>query len=106
VTFPIWAAAGPTIIGASAGLGSGIGGLIGTIFEARGGSMKPDADAEGAHTTVVRGADGEVKKYQDWEPNEPRDPTDPNRFNPGKRCDKNGPAHRNVRSRNYVAFFL
>lgn len=57
--------------------------------------MEPNSAAEGAHTTFVPDAAGRTKKYQDWEPNEPRDPRDPRKFKPGKRFDRDGPAHTN-----------
>ena len=69
---------------------------LNNYLESRGGNMKPDSRAEGPHTTFVPEAGtGKVKKYQEWAPNEPRHPTDPNRFKPGKRFDKYGPAHTN-----------
>ena len=70
--------------------------LSGHVLEARGGSMKPDAAADGPHSTFVPdGKTGKTKKYQEWTPNEPRAPKDPRRFKPGKRFDQNGPDHTN-----------
>jgi RHS repeat-associated protein len=66
---------------------------VSTTLEARGGSMVPDPAAEGPHTTIKTDATGKVKKYQEW--NLPTDPRDKRDFEPGKRFDKNGPAHTN-----------
>ena len=57
--------------------------------------MQPDPAAEGPHTTFIPDANGRVKKYQEWVPNEPRHPRDPHRFKPGKRYDRDGPTHTN-----------
>jgi hypothetical protein len=55
--------------------------------------MVPDPAAEGPLTTIKTDATGKVKKYQEW--NLPTDPRDKRDFEPGKRFDKNGPAHTN-----------
>ena len=54
--------------------------------------LKPDPDAQGAHTTFKRGPDGTIEHYATYEPN----PRNPSGFDEVLRYDGVGKSHNNV----------